>query len=162
VSRVPSIGETGEHARTHVSLKSRGSADDAEDEGSSTMNDEATRAVAPIDTKKVRPVSGTVPQPQHERAETQEPFAKPVPPPEAEGPPPPALSAAGHRTTDLAYQVDAESKRVSVQVVDRETGAVVRSFPLFVPGQGESIDGEGAGDDGESDAPRGTIVDAKV
>jgi hypothetical protein len=126
------------------------------------MDREATRAVAPIDTKKVRPVSATVPQPQHEGAETPERHAKPAPPPEAEVPPAAPLGAAGHRTTDLAYQMDAESKRVSVQVVDRETGSVVRSFPLFMPGQGESIDGEGGADGGESDAPRGAIVDAKV
>ncbi len=126
------------------------------------MNDEATRAVAPIDPKQVRPVSATVPQPQREHAETPEHHAKPPQPPEADGPPPAAASAPGHRTTDLAYQVDAESKRISVQVVDRETGSVVRSFPLFVPGQGEIIDGKGAAEGGEPDAPRGAIVDAKV
>jgi len=124
------------------------------------MNEEATRAVTPIDTKKVRPVSATVPQPQHERAETPASHAKPAP--EAESLPAAAVSVAGHRTTDLAYQVDAESKRISVQVVDRETGAVVRSFPLFIPGQSAVIDGTDAGEGGESDAPRGAIVDAKA
>lgn len=128
------------------------------------MNEDATRAVAPIDPKKVRPVSATVPQPQHERAETPEKHAKSAlpSPPEPEGASPVALGTPGHRTTDLAYQVDAESKRISVQVVDRDTGSVVRSFPLFMPGQGEHADGEVAADGGESDAPRGVIVDAKV
>lgn len=126
------------------------------------MNEEAARAVAPIDTKKVRPVSATVPQSQHERAEMPERHAKPAPPPEAEALLPAAPSAAGHRTTDLAYQVDVESKRVSVQVVDRETGAVVRSFPLFMPGQSAVMDGEHDGGTAETDVPRGGLVDAKV
>lgn len=127
------------------------------------MNENAARAVAPIDTKKVRPVSATVPEPQHERAETPQRQAKSGPPaPETDAAAPTLVSAAGHRTTDLAYQMDAESKRVSVQVVDRETGSVVRSFPLFVPGQAEILEGEGSVDGDESDAPRGAIVDAKV
>lgn len=126
------------------------------------MHDEAARAVAPIDTKKVHPVSATVPQPSHERAETPERHGTSAPPPEPEAASSAAVSAPAHRTTDLAYQVDAESKRVTVQVVDRETGSVVRSFPLFMPGQDAVIDGAQAGDEGEADAPRGAIVDAKV
>lgn len=126
------------------------------------MHDEAARAVAPIDTKKVHPVSATVPQPSHERAETAERHGTSAPPPEPEAASPAAVSAPAHRTTDLAYQVDAESKRVTVQVVDRETGSVVRSFPLFMPDRNAVIDGAQAGDEGEADAPRGAIVDAKA
>lgn len=126
------------------------------------MSEEAARAVAPIDTKKVRPVTATVPQPQHERAETPERHAASAPPSEPEESSAGVLNAPGHRTTDLAYQMDAESKRVSVQVVDRETGSVVRSFPVFMPGQEILVDGAAAGDGADSDAPRGAIVDAKV
>lgn len=128
------------------------------------MPEPSTRAVAPIDGRKVQPIGATVPQPHHERADTKEADASTAAADEAETPPV-AVSDAGHRTTDLAYQVDAESKRVSVQVVDRATGEVVRSFPVFVPGQAAIIDGQPNGDvseEGESDAPRGALVDAKV
>jgi hypothetical protein len=107
-------------------------------------------------------VAAAVPEPQHARAETPEPHGASAPPPEPETSSPVALSAPGPRTTDLAYQIDAESGRVSVQVVDRATGSVVRSFPIFVPGQGAAIDGAGTAAGGEADAPRGAIVDAKV
>ncbi len=128
------------------------------------MNDEPARAVTPIDGRTVHPIGATVPQPQQERSDAKGADTGAAPPREADAPSV-ATSAAGPRTTDLAYQVDAESKRVSVQVVDRATGSVVRSFPLFMPGRNAIIDGRSAADaseGGDADAPRGALVDAKV
>jgi hypothetical protein len=138
-------------------------ADDIGDEGSRTMSNESTHAVAPIDGKKVQPIGATVPQPHHERPAPFENEAGAAPAADVDEAAI-AGSAAAPRTTDLAYQVDAESKRVSVHVVDRATGSVVRSFPLFMPGQAAAIDGRpGDAEAGaDAEAPRGALVDAKV
>lgn len=127
------------------------------------MREDATRPIAPIDAKKVQAIAATVPRPQRERSPEPEAAAAadaaPAPP-EASDPPSAAPMADAHRTTDLAYQVEPESKRIIVQVVDRDTGEVVRSYPLFVPGQGATIDADR--ESAEADAPRGGLVDAKV
>lgn len=56
------------------------------------------------------------------------------------------------RSTDLSFQVDAIARRVTVNVIDRETKSVVRSFPLVMPG----------GRKPEGDPERGAVVDAKA
>ena len=125
---------------------------------------QSARGVTPIEGRKVQAIGATVAQQHHERpnggaAESRTPRAGEPDVPEV------AVFAAGHRTTDLAYQVDAESKRVSVQVVDRATGSVVRSFPMSMPGQAASTDGKtaaAASAGGGEDAPRGALIDAKV
>ena len=61
---------------------------------------------------------------------------------------PPAAAAA--RTTALEFQLDRETGRLVVAVVDRMNGTVVRAFPLVLPGFGPD------------DPRRGALVDAKV
>ena len=74
------------------------------------MSSESTHAVTPIDGRKVESIGATVPQPHHERSSPNEAGATARPPVEPDAPAA-AESVAGHRTTDLAYQMDAESKR---------------------------------------------------
>ena len=58
-----------------------------------------------------------------------------------------------HQATDLSFQVDRQAQRILVEVIDRETKSVVRSFPLLLPGSGVPDD---------QATPRGALVDAKA
>jgi len=60
---------------------------------------------------------------------------------------------SAQRSTELAFQVDVDAHRILVQVIDSKTRAVVRSFPLLLPGVGSKS---------EHDPPRGALVDAKA
>jgi hypothetical protein len=113
------------------------------------MSDETTRPVARIESHSVQAIHTAVPS-SHERPRDSPPDSPP-PDPDAE-----PVELPSWRTTDLAYQVDAESKHISVQVVDRETGSVVRSFPLVLPGH------DGSSENPEAETPRGALIDAKV
>ncbi len=110
------------------------------------MGDTAAHAVTRIESKRVQ---AALPIEHHDRdaakrAGTRESgLRKPVA----------ATPAAEQvRSTDLAFQVDAVARRVTVHVIDRETKSVVRSFPLVMPG----------GRAAEGDAERGSVVDAKA
>lgn len=63
------------------------------------------------------------------------------------------VASASPRATQLSFEVEAEASRVHVQVVERESQVVLRSFPMLLPGRmGNSAETE----------PRGRIVDAKA
>ncbi len=63
------------------------------------------------------------------------------------------LAAPAPPTTELAFHVDREAGLLIVEVVDQESGTVVRSIPLVLPGLGG----------GASQEPsRGALVDAKA
>jgi hypothetical protein len=65
----------------------------------------------------------------------------------------PAIAPVITPGTWLEFEIDHEAKRLIVQVVDRESGAVVRSFPLVLPG----LRGGAA-----EETARGVLVDAKA
>ena len=56
------------------------------------------------------------------------------------------------QATDLAFRVDSTAHLIIVQVIDRGSGAIVRSFPLILPGVGPA----------DEETPRGALVDAKA
>ncbi len=112
------------------------------------MSDDGTRAIARVEGHTVHAVEAAVAHDHeppknpatedHRRARARE----------AERPVVPERQA-----TDLSYQPDPESEHILVQIVDRDTGSVVRSFPLDLPGAETA---------GEHEPVRGGIVDAKA
>lgn len=111
------------------------------------MSDDGTRAIARVESHAVPASQAAVAHdhepPKHRAAHQDQRAATPRAVP----------TVPSARRTELAFEPDPASARVVVQVVDRETGSVVRSFPITLPG------GEAATD---QDPPRGALVDAKA
>lgn len=111
------------------------------------MNDERAYAVARIESGKVAAAHAAVASKQDRSPQETSPRQQRA----AAAPSPATETLPG--PTDLSFRVDAEAGRLWVQVIDRETRAVLRSFPLVLPGADAAP---------ASATPRGALVDAKA
>lgn len=112
------------------------------------MSDDGTRAITRVEGHTVHAAEAAV---SHDHEPPKNPAAEDHRAPRTREQERPAVPEEG--ATDLSYQSDPESEHILVQIVDRDTGSVVRSFPLDLPG------GEASGD---QEPARGGLVDAKA
>ena len=112
------------------------------------MSDDGTRAITRVESHTVHAVEAAV---AHDHEPPKNPAAEEHRAARAREHEHPAVPEQG--ATDLSYQSDPESEHILVQIVDRDTGSVVRSFPLDLPGTETG---------GDQEPARGGIVDAKA
>jgi uncharacterized FlaG/YvyC family protein len=112
------------------------------------MNDDGTRAITRVESHTVHAAEAAV---SHGHQPPKNPAAEEHRAARAREQQRPAVPEEG--ATDLSYQADPESEHILVQIVDRDTGSVVRSFPIDLPGDDVASDQEPA---------RGGLVDAKA
>lgn len=113
------------------------------------MRDNAVNGITRIDGPAVQALHAAV-STHHDRPRSPEE----APPARHAALPDAAPVEPAQPPTDLAFEVDAEARRLVVQVVDRDSGEVVRSFPMVMPGGAASASAHGPA--------RGALVDAKA
>jgi hypothetical protein len=109
------------------------------------MSDERADAITRIEGNAAGAALRAAAAAHHDRPRQAPSEAAPAPPPPATAPAP--------RATELAFDVDAELQQIVVRVLDRNTGEVVRAFPLQLPGTDAASD---------ETPPRGALIDAKA
>jgi len=112
------------------------------------MSDDGTRAITRVEGHTVHAAEAAV---AHDHDPPKNPADEAHRAARAREQERPAVPEQG--ATDLSYQPDPASEYILVQIVDRDTGSVVRSFPLDLPGPETS---------GDQEPARGALVDAKA